>query len=223
DRFPEDDRTRWYRTGDLVRLRTDGELDFLGRVDDQLQINGHRVEPDEVARTLETHPEVVKASVVGVGDPPQLAAFVQTIADPLVDDLAGYLADRLPAGMVPTRFVPLEHLPTTTNGKVDRHALLELLATPVGTEDSDSEPRGELETIVGDIVAELLDVPVVGLDDDFLLLGGHSLLAARLVVRLADRFGVEMPLRTVFEHPTVAGIAQEVLSLLVAEISSLSD
>jgi acyl carrier protein len=125
--------------------------------------------------------------------------------------------------MLPAAFVWLDALPTKASGKVDRDALPPPPASAFGPDETNRAPEGDLEVAIAAIVAELLGLDSVGVHEHFILLGGHSLMAAQLMVRLADRFGVELALRTVFEHPTVAEIAEEVLRLLVAEVSALTD
>jgi amino acid adenylation domain-containing protein len=230
ERFVADSQTgtRWYRTGDRVRVREDGELDYLGRLDDQVQIRGQRVEPGEVAAALGSHSSVTQSVVVGREDgtgEQTLIAYLQGdgAQRPDVRELRAHVAERLPVHMLPTAFVWLDAMPLTPNGKIDRAALPPAPIDASGVGEPRRTPHGDLEIAVAAIIAELLKLESVGADEHFILLGGHSLMAAQLVVRLADRFGVEMQLRTVFEHPTVSEIAGEVLSLLVAEISSLTD
>jgi amino acid adenylation domain-containing protein len=202
---------RWYRTGDLVCRRSGGELEYLDRLDDQVQILGNRVEPGEVAVTLERHPEVAQSVVISVDSgrgERALVAYVRPRGAARPDDaeLRSHLARWLPAPMLPARFVWLEQFPLTINGKVDRN---ELQVAIRGTGPTKA-PVDEYELIVAAMVAEVLGRPAVGLADNLILLGGHSLRAAQLTVRIADQFGVELSLRSVFEHPTVAGIAVEI-------------
>lgn len=215
-----------YRTGDLARWRADDELEFLGRVDDQVTIRGVRIEPGEIAAVLNSHP-AVRSSVVltdGATCNPRLIAYVvPALADlPDAGDLRNHLHRYLPEAMVPTSFVWRDELPLTANGKIDRAALSAALV--VRTSDHPpAAPRTETERTVAAIAAELLELDAVGIDEDFFLIGGHSLLAAQLHARLSDFFGVELSLRALFDHPTVAGLADEVERAIVAEISSLTD
>ncbi len=218
---------RLYRTGDKVRLRPDGELDFLGRLDEQVMIRGRRIEPGEISATLDRHPSVHTSAVVAVGDTPEqrhLVACVVPAAGTAMDEdaLRAHLAAILPEHMVPSDFVSFSAFPQIASGKVDRKALRESLSamprTSVGT-----APRNELEEVLAGIVAELLGLGAVGVDEDFFLLGGHSLLGAQVITRINDRFGVELPLRDLFENPTVAGMAAGVERLMVAELDGMSD
>jgi amino acid adenylation domain-containing protein len=218
---------RLYRTGDLVRMRTDGELDFLGRLDEQVMIRGRRIEPGEISATLDRHPSLRTSAVVAIGDTPEQRRLVACVvaadghsAD--TDTLRAHLAAALPDHMVPSDFVWLDKLPQLASGKVDRAALrASLSALPraaVGT-----APRNELEEALAGIVAELLGLGAVGVEEDFFLLGGHSLLGAQMITRINDRFDVELPLRDLFEAPTVAGMAAAVERLLVAELDAVSE
>jgi amino acid adenylation domain-containing protein len=217
-----------YRSGDLGRWRPDGELEFLGRLDDQVTIHGVRVEPDEVAAILNSHPAVRSSIVVATGGATNrrlVAYLVPALADPPDSELLrSYLCRYLPETMLPTSFIWQESMPLTANGKIDR-AALSSVPPPVGNTDRRlSPPRNATERAVAVLVAELVEVEAVGIDEDFfLLLGGHSLLGAQLLARLSDLFGVELSLRVMFDNPTVAGVAGEIERALVADISSLSD
>ncbi len=208
---------RRYRTGDRVRLRPDGALDFLGRLDDQLSIRGFRVEPGEVVAALNAHPEVAASVVVagrdGDGAEQRLIAYVVAggAERPPHEELAVFLGDTLPAHMVPARWVWLPELPLTTHGKVDRDAL-PAADDPGPDRDAPAgrQAEDEVEAAVAAIVAELLEVEAVGADENFFLLGGHSMLGAQLIVRLEDRFGVELSLRFLFDHPTSGAITAEI-------------
>ena len=200
---------RLYRTGDLVRWRTDGLLEYLGRIDQQVKIRGFRIEPGEIEAALAAHPKVAEAAVLAVPGPGghRLVAYV---ADgPGEAELRDFAAARLPEHMVPGVWIFLEALPLTPNGKVDRRALSRLAADsglPAGEEYV--APRGEVEEVVERIIANLLDLERVGASDNFFHRGGHSLLAARLVARIREMLAVDLPLRAVFEAPTVAGLAR---------------
>ncbi|MGH3379847.1 MAG: amino acid adenylation domain-containing protein, partial [Actinoallomurus sp.] len=200
---------RWYRTGDVVRRRGDGSLEFLGRVDDQVKINGVRVELDEVAAALRDHP-AVDAAVVTTHRPEsgdlRLVAYVVPTGVP-DDDLREHLNARLVAAMVPGTIIGLDALPLSASGKVDRAALP---APGGGREAEDAgfvEPRTPAERAVARILAEVLGVERVGAGDDFFALGGHSLLAIRLVMRLRREFDVELTINDLFAERTVAKLA----------------
>lgn len=219
---------RLYRTGDVVRMRADGEIEFIGRVDEQVQISGRRIEPGEVAATLDCHPAVRASAVVAIGDLPEQRRLVACVvpADGAARDadaLRVHLAARLPHYMVPAEFVWLSEMPMQPSGKVDRAALRASLVGAAPRDAIGAAPRTELEEALASIVAELLGMGAVGVDEDFFLLGGHSLLGAQVITRINDRFGVELPLRDLFENPTVAGMAAVVERLMVAELDEMTD
>lgn len=220
---------RLYRTGDLVRYRPSGEIEFLGRLDQQVKIRGHRIEPGEIAATLDLHPEVRSSLVVAREDTPgekRLVAYLVP-ADgvrPGADEMRQHVARSLPDYMLPAAFVWLDELPVTANGKVDRAALPAPGCAPTATSgEHDAELRTELEAVLAAMICELLHLEVVRLDENFFVLGGHSLLGAQLLARVRDRFGVEMALRGLFDHPTVSAMAGEVERLLVLQLEAMSD
>jgi amino acid adenylation domain-containing protein len=214
DRWRPDDASgetgaRLYRTGDLARWRDDGTLEFLGRSDDQVKIRGFRIEPGEVESVLSTHPGVreVSVGVLGEGVRRHLAAYV--VGDAERETLQPWLRERLPEYMVPSRWLTLESLPLTANGKVDRDALArwaESVEAPPASGETGA-PRTPLEELLAVVWSELLGVEQVGVTESFFDLGGHSLLATQLVSRLRSLVGLEVPLRALFEHPTVAELA----------------
>ncbi|MEA2694498.1 MAG: hypothetical protein QOJ16_3885, partial [Acidobacteriota bacterium] len=199
---------RLYRTGDRVRWRPDGRLEFLGRLDRQVKIRGFRIEPGEVEGVLAGHPAVAQAAVVVREDRAGEKRLVAYSVLREEADLAGYLRGRLPEHLVPWAFVTLPALPLTVHGKLDRAAL----PMPDRGEPVAVLPRTPAETRLAEIWAELLGRERVGVLDDFFALGGHSLLATRLVSRVRQAFGVELPLRAVFEAPTVASLAARIES-----------
>ncbi|WP_375803610.1 amino acid adenylation domain-containing protein, partial [Streptomyces sp. A012304] len=202
--------TRMYRTGDLVRRRADGTLEYAGRADDQVKVRGFRIELGEIEAALAAHPEVGDVTVVARqdrADDVRLVAYVVPAPGcvALASTLREHLRERLPEYMVPSAFVPLEALPLTVNGKLDRRALPEPDLTP---EVAGRAPRTPREQVLAELFAEVLGVARVGVDDDFFDLGGHSLLATRLVARVRAALGVELELRALFETPNVAGLAE---------------
>jgi amino acid adenylation domain-containing protein len=199
---------RLYRTGDLVRWLPDGTLDFLGRLDDQLKIHGFRVEPGEIEATLARHPRVRAAVVLAPrvpGHDPRLIAYVVTDGPVDTQELRDFLMRTLPEYMIPGAVVMLDHLPLTANGKINRQALPEPMRAASIHEMV--EPRDELEHELREIWRDVLAVNPVGVRDSFFDLGGHSLLAVRMFAKLTGRLGVALPLATLFEAPTIEGLA----------------
>ncbi|HZF12188.1 MAG TPA: amino acid adenylation domain-containing protein, partial [Thermoanaerobaculia bacterium] len=206
---------RLYRTGDLARLLPDGEIELLGRADQQVKVRGFRIELGEVEAALSAHPGVREAAVVaqGEGADRRLVAFV--VSDIEAGELRRFLAARLPGYLVPAAVAVLERLPLTANGKVDRPRLAaEDVLAEAGT--LGAAPRTPIEEMLAGQWAELLGRETVGVEDDFFALGGHSLLATQLASRIRSAFGVELPLASVFKTPTVAGLAAEIEVLLAA-------
>ncbi|HKV09856.1 MAG TPA: amino acid adenylation domain-containing protein, partial [Thermoanaerobaculia bacterium] len=206
DPFSSDPGARFYRTGDLGRFRAGGTLDFLGRTDHQVKLRGHRIELGEIEAALRLHPGVADAAVLlreeRAGDA-RLAAFVVPRGDaPQPADFRTFLAERLPGIMVPAAWVTLAALPLTPSGKVDRRALERMEVVSLGAGERVA-PRTPEEEVLAAIWARVLDVPEVGVTDDFFALGGHSLLATRLVAEVREAFGVDLPVRAVFQAPTV--------------------
>nr|WBO75683.1 amino acid adenylation domain-containing protein [Streptomyces sp. SBE_14.2] len=196
---------RMYRTGDLVRERADGALEFLGRADQQVKIRGFRVEPAEIEAVLTSHPRVSRAAVVpfGEGTATQLVAYVVGGADE--EELRAHAAGRLPAHLVPARFLGLPALPRTATGKLDRAAL----PAPTRPEPAGRPPATADERLLCGLFAEVLGLPEVRPEENFFALGGHSLAAAKVVGRLLRLDGVRLPARTVFDAPTAARLAVE--------------
>ena len=206
DRFGDG---RVYRTGDRVRLLPNGTVEFLGRFDDQLKIRGFRVEPAEVEAALSRHPSVRQSAVRAVEDASgnaRLFAYVVTISAASGEELHAFLAESLPDYMIPSAFVPLEALPLTASGKIDRLALPDPDTLAADREASYVAPRDEVETEIARIWSELLGVERVGIHDDFFDLGGQSLLAAQVIMRVRRLYG-DVPLQAMFIAPTPAALA----------------
>ncbi|GAA0433498.1 hypothetical protein Acor_07650 [Acrocarpospora corrugata] len=210
---PDNPGERRYLTGDRARRRADGKLEFLGRADDQLKVRGFRIEPGEVESHLLAHPEVAQAYVTARQD--DLVAYYAGTADPV--DLRADLVARLPRQLVPTVWARLDALPLTKGGKVDRAALPEPGRTGAAERVL---PRTDAEGFVASIWCGLLGVPEVGVFEDFFELGGHSLLATRMAARIRAGIGVEVSIRTLFEQTTVAGLAEVLEDLLLAEMAA---
>jgi amino acid adenylation domain-containing protein len=211
---------RLYRTGDLARRRPDGVLEFLGRIDRQVKIRGFRIEPAEVEAALAKHPEVADVAVLvrGEGVDKRLVAYVATgiaetaapgVQDELGAELRRWLGGRLPEPMIPAAVVVLPRLPLTANGKVDRRELAKIAPERKAAELV--APRTPVEETLAALFVEVLGPERtggrVGVHDSFFELGGHSLLATRLVAAIRDAFRIELPLRLVFERPTLEGLA----------------
>ncbi|WP_409492832.1 amino acid adenylation domain-containing protein [Amycolatopsis sp. cmx-11-12] len=189
---------RWYRTGDLVRLRESGDLEFLGRADEQVKIRGHRVEPAEIESALAAHPDV-GAVVVTVRDGRLIAHFTGG-----AESLRDFARSVLPGYLVPAFFIPVDRLPLTPNGKVDRAALPAPAPEPAG---GHRPPATAAERAVAKVWQDVLSVPLVGRDDDFFALGGHSLTAGRVIARLRTELGTSVGMAALFRHRTLAEFA----------------
>jgi acyl carrier protein len=205
-----------YRTGDLARYRSDGAIEFLGRNDDQMKIAGYRIEPGEVEAALSTHSSIAQAAVRAWADETSGARLVGYITsrceEPVsVESLRAHLTGKLPDHMIPSAFVTLDELPLTPSGKVDRGRLPPPDPNRPHLEGRYVPPRTPIEQVVADIWQELLAVDRVGVLDGFFDLGGHSLLATQVVARIGDTFLVDVPLSNLFESPTVAGLANEIV------------
>ena len=213
---------RLYRTGDLVRWRSDGRLEFLGRLDHQVKVRGFRIELGEVEAALGAQPGVERAVVVAKGEAAdkRLVAYVVGEAEPA--RLREALQARLPEYMVPSVFVRLESLPLTPNGKVDRKALPEPEAVAAPAAEYVA-PRTLAEELLAEIWGEVLKRDPIGAHDNFFDLGGHSLLAMRVVTRVYQAAGVDMPLRTVFEAPTLERFANALERALLLAAGELPD
>ena len=208
DPFAAAHDARMYRTGDYARWRNDGTIEFLGRIDGQLKINGFRVETGEIEHVLLAHEAVREAAVVGRADvsgAKQLVAFVVARNGPIVpEEVRAFLSVRLPSYLVPRRILALDALPLTPSGKLDRARLPNLRHLAAPDRPAHVAPHTALERLIAMLWSEILHVEPIGVDDDFFALGGHSLLAMRLLARLRDLFDIELPLGALFDAPTIA-------------------
>jgi acyl-coenzyme A synthetase/AMP-(fatty) acid ligase len=225
DPFTEIPGARLYRTGDLARSRSDGEIDFIGRIDQQVKIRGFRIELGEVEAVLMEHAGVSQAAAVapeGASGTRTLVAYVvcPQASGAAADDLRRFLMTRLPDYMVPARVVALERLPLTSSGKINRGALGVMAAEELERDRVLEEPRTLIEQRLTAIVAALLKLEHVGVDENFFSLGGHSLLGAQLIARINEVFGVSLPLRTLFDSPTVAGLSSEIERVLLEKLEA---
>jgi amino acid adenylation domain-containing protein len=208
DPFRSNAGARLYRTGDLGRYLPDGAIEFLGRIDHQVKVRGQRIELGEIEIALVEHESVSDAVVVARDE--RLIAYVvsRNGDDPPVTQLRDHLQQSLPDYMIPSAFVTLESLPLTSSGKVDRKALPEPDLTRSVSVAAYVAPRTPEEELIAGIWSELLGVGPIGIKDNFFALGGHSLLATRVMSRLMRSLGIELPIRALFESPTVESLAQ---------------
>ena len=225
---PQFGNERLYRTGDLGRLLPSGEIAFLGRVDDQIKILGHRIEPNQIVRVLENHPGIDTAAVIArddAGSSKKLVAYVvrKRGFELKRSELRDFLAQRLPAFMVPAIFVDIERLPLTPNGKIDRAALSVPDSSKILQDRAISQPSSPVEERLAQILGKLLGMDSVDVDDNFFNLGGHSLLATQLIARIRDAFGVDLSLRTIFDTPTIAELAPQIEESVMKKISAMSE
>ncbi|NLG50016.1 MAG: amino acid adenylation domain-containing protein, partial [Chloroflexi bacterium] len=220
--FVADPQARLYKTGDLVRYRPDGNMEFVGRVDHQVKMRGFRVELGEIEAVLEEHPSVQMAAVLAREDARgdrQLVAYIAPAEGAACDvaDLRNLVRDRLPDYMAPAVYMPLEKMPLTPSGKIDRQAL----PAPDGAQLEAGRPyvapSSPLEELVAGVWEQVLGVQRVSADDSFFALGGHSLLATQVISRLRNTLGVEVPLRDLFEAPTLAALAERIGAALQAD------
>ncbi|BCL83213.1 non-ribosomal peptide synthetase [Ktedonobacteria bacterium brp13] len=210
---------RLYRTGDLVYYGADGKLNFVGRSDGQVKLRGYRIEVGEIETVLRQHPLIWDCAVMlqeeGPGAPRLIGYIVaRTSAGLVSQDLHEALREKIPEYMIPSSFVMLESLPLTANGKLDRRQL----PLPELSQESDpveqGEPHSPTEEMLVQMWKELLQVPAIGVNDNFFALGGHSLLATRVMARLQAMFQIVLPVQMLFEAPTVAGLAQRIEQVL---------
>ena len=229
DPFMNNPGARLYRTGDRARWLPDGQIEYIGRVDNLIKIQGYRIEPNEIISVLDRHPAILASAVVARWDGmenPRLVAYI--VLDgaqrrPTITELRELVRSRLPAYMMPAIFIVMPDLPMNTNGKLDREALPAPVAANVLPDENYLAPRTVLEAKLSALVANLLGVAQVGVNDNLFLIGGHSLFGTQLIARMRDNFGVELPLRSVFESPTPALLAQEIERLMATKIGAMSE
>lgn len=219
--------TKLYRTGDLGSYLPDGQISFHGRADEQVKINGFRIELNDVNSVLLRHPSV-RASVVSarenkLGEKQLVAYIVASGSSPSVSDLGEFLAKELPEYMLPSSFVSLDALPYASSGKVNRLALPAPDESNMLRDRPFHQPSSATEERVSAIVASLLGLPRVGTNDNFFYLGGNSLFGTQLIARLRDAFQVEVPLLSLFDHPTVSELSVEVEQLMIARLDAMSE
>ncbi len=225
---PFDPAARLYRTGDQACLQPDGQLAFLGRVDHQIKIRGYRIEPGEIVAALNRHPAISASLVVAREDLPgekRLVAYIVLVPEAQVTARAvrETLATRLPDYMLPALFVQLHALPLTPNGKLDRAALPTPDARNTLSEGVSAQPTTPTEARLMEIMAPLLGLEQLGIDENFFMLGGHSLLGAQIIMRVATSFGVTLTLLTLFEAPTIRQLGAAIEQLVLARLETFSE
>jgi amino acid adenylation domain-containing protein len=219
---------RLYRTGDLARLLPDGQVLFIGRTDDQIKIHGYRIEPNEIVTALKDHPAIVRSFVTArelQQGGSRLVAYLETSPSSRLtqESLRQFLSSRLPEHMIPHIFVRLEALPLNARGKVDRTALPEPTSVNTLRNDVFSTPRTVVAQKLTEILAPLLGLDRISVEDNFFTLGGHSLLGTQLIARVRDTFGVSLSLRALFDAPTIADLAGQIEKMLVAKLGDISN
>lgn len=238
DPFSREPQACMYRTGDLARYLPDGNIEFLGRVDRQVKLRGFRIELEEIESVLQQHPAVGEVTVTvqqGTGSDSQLVGYIVTKggATAPMEELRAFLRKQVPDYMVPSAFVFLDALPLLPTGKIDRSALPAPKEMEVAQAAGYAAPTNEMEAELASLWASVLKVERVGIHDNFFDLGGHSLLAAQLVSRIRNTYHIELPLRQLFEAPTVATLSKLVMEEmakqagpdddLLAEVENLSE
>lgn len=226
--FSADSDARLYRTGDLGQFLANGEIAFLGRVDEQVKIRGFRIEPAEIVKVLDEHHAIQACTVVArevePGDKRLVAYFVaEANGNVTHTELRNFVASHLPEYMIPSIFVKLDTLPLNSSGKVDKGVLPAPDITNTLRDSTFVRPRTAVEERIATMLASLLDVGEVSVEDNFFLLGGHSLLGTQLIARIRDTFGVELSLKSLFDSPTAAKLSSEVESLLMAKLEAMTD
>jgi amino acid adenylation domain-containing protein len=226
--FSDEPGARLYRTGDLARFLPDGQIAFQGRADYQIKLRGYRIEPGEIVSALNACPAVRMSYVMAREDQPgekRLVAYLVLAPDMNITrrDLQEVLRTRLPDYMIPAAFVVLDELPVTPNGKVDRAQLPTPSATNMLHETVFAAPATPIEDQLASIIADLLGLERVGVDQNFFMLGGHSLLGTQIIARVANSFKVDLSLRTLFEASTIRQLSAEIEQLILARIEAMSD
>ncbi|HJP91738.1 MAG TPA: amino acid adenylation domain-containing protein [Pyrinomonadaceae bacterium] len=215
DPFSKQPGARLYRTGDLARYRTDGQIEFLGRIDRQVKIRGFRIELEEIEAVLAQHPALQEAVVLAREDHPgdkRLVGYIVAKNEPpSVAELRAYLKQTLPDYMIPSVFLSLEALPLNHSGKIDRRALPAPDTEHFAPERSWIAPRSSVEELLAKIWCEVLDLEQVSVDDNFFELGGHSLLMAQVMSRLRDSLQLDIPLRTLLAAPSISDLAEAIV------------
>lgn len=218
DPFGEQEGGRLYKTGDTVRWNMDGILEYLGRSDEQLKVRGYRIEPGEIEAVLAQSPFVQQCAVLALEDAANQKVLAAYILPVVMDEettkpvhFTRFLQERLPEYMVPSQFMFLENWPLNVNGKLDRRTLLALTPEVSYSINDMALPETSLEEVLAMIWSEVLERDPIDTRKSFFEMGGHSLLAAQVMARISDLFAVDIPLRWIFENPTIVGLAQAML------------
>jgi len=229
DPFSRSERgARLYHSGDLARMLPDGQIAFMGRLDQQIKIRGYRIEPREITALLDRHPAIASSCIAAystdAGDS-RLAAYIVPAPDAHLNaaELRTFLGDRLPDYMVPSTFIKLTSMPTSAHGKIDQAALPKPSAENQLDNDLFEAPQSDIEQWLAGFLTGLLGVPRVSRGDNFFNLGGHSLMGAQLMAKIYERFRVELSLRSLFDHPTIGGISRQIERLLDSKLQSMTD
>ncbi|MEH2225048.1 amino acid adenylation domain-containing protein [Nostoc sp.] len=225
--FSKDSNSRLYKTGDLAQYLPDGNIEFLGRIDDLVKIRGFRVELGEVEAVLSKHPQINQAVAKVHGESARekylVAYFVPIVGETItVEQLRAFLTEQLPDYMIPSAFVEMESFPLTPNGKVNRRALPEPTTSRPELGQTFVEPRTPTEEILAGIWRDVLGLEQVGIYDNFFDLGGHSLLATQVIALTRKAFGIELPLLSLFESPAIAPLAQKIATAKAPDRQELS-
>lgn len=228
DPFSDEPGAQLYKTGDVARYLSNGEIAYLGRIDDQIKIMGYRIEPNEIVAVLDRHPSVQASVLIAHEDThgeKHLVAYVvlNSESPPAADDLRRFLLNELPEYMVPAVFVQLAALPLTQNGKIDRRALPAPDSENTLRDQAFTAPRTIVEERLATILCSLLKLDQVSVYDNFFFLGGHSLLGTQLIAQIRSRFGVEIALRKLFDTPTIAELSSEIERLILAKVEAMNE
>lgn len=228
DPFSDEPNARLYKTGDVGRYLSNGEIVYVGRIDDQIKMRGYRIEPNEIVAVLDRHPSVAASVVVAREDgnnEKRLVAYVllKSETEPSAEELRKFLGNELPEYMVPAVFVILDSLPLTEHGKIDRHGLPAPDCNNTLRDQPFTAPRTPIEQRLAAILCDLLHVDHVSIHDNFFFLGGHSLLGTQLIAQIRSAFGVEIALRTLFDTPTIADLSMEIERLILAKIETMNE
>ena len=225
DHFSGQSNARMYKTGDLARYREDGVIEYLGRNDNQVKVRGYRIELGEIEAALTSCPAIQSSVVVAREDSSgdkQLVAYLvsQESKQPAAEELQNFMRSKLPEYMIPARFVYLESFPLTHNGKIDRKALPAPLFHETPSVHESARPRTVTEEAIATIWMDMFKISNIGIHDDFFELGGYSLSAIRMMARIRDEIGVELPVLSIYENPTIAALADSLTKAGAVDVAA---